>query len=485
MGEKTLKEKTISGLSWSAADKLFQQLFVFVSGILLARMLDKESYGLIGILAIFSGIANLLQESGFTTALIRKKDATQDDYITVFYTNIVISIILYLILFFTAPLIGHFHDKPELVPLARFVFLSFLFNSFAIIQNAKLMKEIDYSLRTKINFFSVLISYASALLIAYLGYGVWALASQLVIISFVRSACLWIFGKWKPTGNFSYNSFKEFFSFGSKLVVGGVMNSFTTNIPQNIIAKEYSLGITGLYTQAMRLFNTVFDFVSGTLQSVPFSVLSNIDDEQRLKKAVRKFARAKALVIFPLFMGMMLVSESFISAMLGSEWDGTAPILQLLCVGGLFASLDLSNGDVLRVKGKAGKILSLEVFRNILIGLVLIICLFLKVNYLYLVGGLSSTYIIKYLVSTYITNKTIDYKVFEVIKDLLPYFVVSLFSIFCGYLLKYVVENQLILLILQIISVGIIYFCILYFSGSALIKETLDLIKKSILKKNK
>lgn len=483
MGEKSLKEKTVSGLSWSATDKLFQQIFIFLCGILLARMLTKESYGLIGVLGIFTGIANLLQESGFTTALIRKKNATEDDYVTVFYTNIAISIILYLILFFLAPLIGSFHDNPELVPLSRFVFLSFLFNSFAIIQTAKLLKELDYSLKTKINLFSVLISYGCALLLAYLGYEAWALASQIVIITFVRSVCLWIFGKWRPKGRFSYTSFREFFSFGSKLVAGGVMNSFTTNIPQNIIEKQYSLGVTGLYAQASRLFNTIFDFVTGTIQAVPFPVLSSIDDEVRLKKAFRKFIRAKALVICPLFMGMILVAQSFISALLGSKWDGTAPILQLLCIGGFFASMDMSSNDLLRVKGKAGTILSLEVFRNILIAMVLIVSILLKADYLYMVGGLSATYLIKYIASLYITNKIIGYKTSELLKDLLPYFAVALFSVLCGYLLKYIIPSQLLLFICQIIFVGIIYFSILYFSGSVLVKETLDLIKKSILKK--
>lgn len=483
MGEKSLKEKTISGLGWSATDKLFQQFFVFVSGILLARMLDKESYGLIGILAVFVGISNLLQEGGFTSALIRKKNATQDDYVTVFYTNVSLSIILYIVLFFSAPLIGSFYDKPQLVALARFLFLSFLFNSVAIIQNTKLLKEIDYSLRSKINMLSVLFSYAVALFMAFRGYGVWALATQIVVISFIRSSFLWIFGKWKPKGKFSYDSFKEFFSFGSKLVAGGVMNSFTTNIPQNIIAKEFTLGITGLYNQATRLFYTVFDFISGTIQAVPFTVLSNIDDEKQLKKVTRKFIRAKALIIFPVFMGMILVAESFVSVLLGSQWEGTAPILQLLCIGGSFASLDLSNGDILRVKGKAGKILSLEVFRNVLIGIVLIICLLMKIDYLYLVAALSATHIIKYFVGSYIANKTIDYTLSELIKDLLPYFVISLFSILCGYLLKYIIDNRLLLMVTQIILVSLLYFSILYFSGSVLVKEALDLFKKTIFKK--
>lgn len=482
MKEKTLKEKTVSGLSWSALDKLFQQLFVFASGVLLARMLGKESYGLIGVLAIFTGMANLLQESGFTTALIRKKIPTQSDYITVFYTNISIGIGLYIILFFMAPIIGNYYNQPILVPLARFLFLSFLFNSFAIIQNAKLLKEINYKLITKINFFSVLISYTVALLLAYLGYGVWALASQIVTISLMRSTCLWVFGKWKPAGSFSTKAFKEFFSFGSKLVIGGMLNSFSTNIPQNIIAKQYSLGITGLYNQATKLYNTVADFLAGTIQSVPFTVLSNIEDTTELKNAARKFVRVKAFVVFPLFIGMILVAKPFIISLLGVEWAGTAPILQLLCVGGLFSSLDSSNGDILRIKGKSGKILSLEIFRNVLILIVIILCLSFKFGYLYLVGGLSLTYFIKYVISSYICNKDIDYKMMELLRDLFPYFLITLLATFCGYMLQYVIANFLLLTICQISLVGLIYISLLYFFGSVIVKEAITVLKKRILK---
>lgn len=482
MKEKTLKEKTLSGLSWSAADKLFQQLFVFVSGVLLARMLGKENYGLIGVLAIFTGMANLLQESGFTTALIRKKNTTQSDYVTVFYTNIFIGFFLYIVLFFLAPTIGSYYNQPILAPLARFLFLSFLFNSFAIIQNAKLLKEINYKLITKINFFSVLISYSIALCLAYLGYGVWALASQIVVISLIRSSCLWIFGKWKPSGHFSSEAFKAFFSFGSKLVIGGMLNSFSTNIPQNIIAKQYSLGITGLYNQATKLYNTVADFLAGTIHSVPFTVLSNIDDDIKLKKATRKFIRAKAFIVFPLFMGMILVSKPFILSLLGAEWGGTVPILQLLCFGGLFASLDSSNGDLLRVKGKSGKILSLEIFRNVLILIVITISLICNLGYLYLVGGLSFTYFIKYAMTSYISNKVIQYRMVELFKDLFPYFAITLLAVLCGYMLQYLISSLLLLTICQIILVGLIYISILYFFGSVIVREAIGVLKTTILK---
>lgn len=482
MKEKTLKEKTVSGLSWSVLDKLFQQLFVFASGVLLARILGKESYGLIGVLAIFTGMANLLQESGFSAALIRKKNPTQSDYITVFYTNIIIGIGLYVILFFMAPTIANYYNQPILIPLARFLFLSFLFNSFAIIQNAKLLKEINYKLITKINFFSVLVSYTVALFLAYLGHGVWALASQMVTISLMRSAGLWIFGKWKPSGSFSGKSFREFFSFGSKLVIGGALNSFSTNIPQNIIAKQYSLGITGLYNQATKLYNTVADFLAGTIQSVPFTVLSNIEDADKLKNAVRKFVRVKAFVIFPLFIGMMLVAKPFIISLLGDEWTGTAPILQLLCLGGLFSSLDSANSDILRVKGKSGKILSFEIFRNVLILIVIILCLSFKFDYLCLVGGLSLTYFIKYVITSYICNKDIDYKMSELLRDLFPYFSITLLGVLCGYMLQYVITNFLLLTIFQILLVGLIYISLLYFGGSVIVKDAIGVLIKRFSK---
>ncbi len=225
MEEKSLKDKTASGLSWSVLDKLFQNGFVLVCGILLARIIDRDNYGLTGVLMIFVGLANVLQESGFTSAIIRKKNITQSDYITVFYTNISIGIILYLILFFLAPTISSVYEEPILTPLARFMFLSFVFNSFAVVQNAKLIKEINYKLITKINTFSVFTTYSIALLLAYLGYSVWALASLSVVWPFLKMVCFWLFSKWRPSGSFSKESFKELFAFSSKLLLGSFINS--------------------------------------------------------------------------------------------------------------------------------------------------------------------------------------------------------------------------------------------------------------------
>ena len=481
MEEKSLRDKTISGLSWSILDKLFQNGFVFVCGILLAKQVDKYSYGLMAVLAIFVGLANILQESGFTSALIRKKNVTQSDYMTVFYTNISIGLSLYLVLFFLAPIISSYYGKPELTPLSRFLFLSFVFNSFAVVQNAKLIKVINYKLITKINSFSVFVSYSISLLLAYLGFGVWALASQVVIWTFLKMVCFWLFGKWKPSGSFDKQSFKELISFSSKLLLGSIINSVMANIPQNIIGKQYSLDTGGLYNQAYRNYNAANDILTGSIYNVSYPILSSIEDEGKLKKIFRKFIRIKALIIFPMFMGIVLVAGSFMH-LLGEQWLSAAPILQLLAVGAIFAGLETANNDILRIKGKSGIILYLTIFQAILIGAAICIPLVLKLGYLYYIAAIASTYIIRYVVSSIVSQGLIGYKITELGKDLLPYFTISLGCIGCGYLLSFAISQPIILMICQIVLVMILYFGILYFSGSKVLKEAVEYITKKTTK---
>ncbi|MDR2949152.1 MAG: lipopolysaccharide biosynthesis protein [Prevotella sp.] len=483
MKEKSLKDKTVSGLSWSVLDKLFQNGFVFVAGILLARLIDKENYGLIGVLAIFTGLANILHESGFTSAIIRKKNITQADYTTVFYLNISIGIVLYLLLFFLAPLISNYYEKPVLTPLSRFLFLSFLFNSFAVVQNARLIKEINYKLITKINSFSVFVSYSITLILAYYNFGVWALAAQVVIWTFLKVTCLWIFSRWKPSGSFNKESFRELFAFSSKLVLGSIINSVMVNIPQNIIGKYYTLGIGGLYNLAYRNYNSANDVLTGSVYSVSYPILSSIhDDDHRLKYIFRKFIRIKAFIIFPMFMGIILVAESFMHV-LGEQWLSAAPILQLLCLGGIFSGLETANADIQRIKGKSGIILTLTIMHAILIFSAICIPFVLELGYLYYIAGISSSYIIRYIVSSIISNKLIGYRIIELAKDLLPYFSISFICITCGYLLRFVISEPVILMICQIFFVATLYIGTLYFSKAKILREAIEYITNKRVKK--
>ncbi len=482
MKEKSLRDKTVSGLSWSFLDKILQNAFVFVSGILLAKQIGKDNFGLIGTLAIFLGLANILQESGFTSALIRKKDVTQTDYTTVFYTNISIGITLYLLFFFSFPLISDFlikdpSDKPILIDVSRVYFLSFLFNSFSVIQNARIIKEINYKLLAKINLFSILTSYIIALTLAYLNYGVWALAMQVVSLTFFKMCCFWIFGKWKPSGKFCKKSFNELFSFSSKLLLGSAVNAITANLPQSVLSKFYTLGVGGLYNQAYRNYVSAYELLNGSVYNVSYPVLSSVHDEVKLKSVFRRFIRIKALISFPVFMGIILVAESFMH-ILGEQWLPAAPILQLLAVCGIFTGLETANGDILRIKGKSGTILYLTIMQAILILLAIAIPLTFGLHYLYYVAGISATYIIRYIVSSFISTKLISYRIAELGKDLLPYFAIALACVACGYLLSFLISNPIVLMVCQIVFVGVLYFGSLYITGSKILKDAIEYITK-------
>jgi len=478
MSEKSLKEKTFSGLGWSSVDKIFQQIVVLVSGILLARIIGKEAFGQVGVLIIFWALSNVLLDSGLTAAIIRKKDVTQSDYLTVFYLNIFIAFFLYLVLFFCAPLISDYYNNPALVPLSRFLFLSFLFNAFGGVQSAKLYKEINYKFITKNNVISVVVSYAVALVLAFLGYGVWALASQLVVYSFIKTSNYWIFTKWRPTGTFSKKSFKELFAFGATITAGNFLGSIITHLPQNVLGKVYSLGVTGAYYNANKQYNTVLEFLSGSILHVPYPVLSTIDDTERFKRIFRKFVRVKAFIIFPVFMGMTLVADSFITVFLGNEWVDAIPILQLLCIGGIFWGLDTSNGDLFKIKNKPEWFLVSVVLHFVAVLIAICIIITFGLDYLWLVFALSMIYFLRYLITSIIANRLITYRFAEQCRDLLPYLAIALGAIFCGYLLHYFIPNKLVLMLCQMFFVGGLYIGTLYFSGSVIVKEAVDLFKK-------
>ncbi|MDR3061730.1 MAG: lipopolysaccharide biosynthesis protein [Dysgonamonadaceae bacterium] len=477
MSEKSLKEKTFSGLGWSSLDKIFQQLIVLVSSIILLRILEQEDVGRIGVLSIFITLSNVLLEGGFTAAIIRKKNVTPADYITIFYSNISIASFLYLVLFFCAPVISHFYQDPLLTSLSRFLFLSFLFSSFGVVQSAKLYKDINYKLITKNNILSIFLSYSLAVILAFLGYGVWAWASQPVTYTFVRTCIYWIFTGWRPTGHFSKKSFRELFIFSSTLTAGNLLGIVITALP-NVLGKVYSLGVTGIYYNASKHFNTVLEFLSGSVLHVPYPVLSAIDDTERLKRVFRKFIRVKAFIIFPVFMGMMLVANPFINVFLGDKWVDSIPILQLLCFGGIFYALDSSNGDLFKIKDKSSLYLIFTTIHVIAFFIVIGVILVFKLNYVWLVAALSVVYFLKYLAASIVANRLIDYRPTEFLKDLLPYFFITLAAIYCGYLLRYFIAGKLVLMLCQMLFVGVLYIGSLYLFGSAIVKEAMDLFKK-------
>lgn len=473
-----LKEKTVSGLKWAGIEKILQQIFIFCAGIFLARKLFNEDYGAVAVLSIFTYMANALQDSGFPTALIRKKNASQIDYSTVFIFNLGIGLSLYLILFFAAPFIGTFYENESLVPLARFVFLSFVFNALAGVQSVQLIKEINYKKNTQINLLSILVSYAVALYLAYSNFGAWAIASQMVVYSGVRTALLWTLNKWRPDFIFSKDSFFDLFSFGSKLMLKSIVDTTVTRITPTLIGKHFGFSAAGDYDQGNRLYSSGLDFLVGTMHNVSYPVLSKIEAEERFKKILRKLSRLLSFLTYPFFMVMILVSSPFVLGVLGAKWEQAIPVIQILAVGGIFYSLNGLNIQVLKVKGKSDYLLYFELIRLALLMTAIVLVVALKGSYLWIVGCLAIINLITYILNSAVVKKLIGYKFSEQLRDTSPYFLLALISVVIAYFVSSIWTLDLVWQIVVRCSIVLIFYCLsTYLSGSQIMKEIVSLIK--------
>ena len=308
MSEPSLKQRTIGALLWNLLDRMGQQVLLFIVGVLVANILSVEDYALVGMLAIFSAIANIVLDSGFSAALIRKQDATETDYNSVFYLNIFISVCLYLLLFVCSPLIAGFFNQPLLTDLARVIFLALPFNSLSLIQTTLLNKQVSFKILTKINLIALTASGIGSLAMAYGGMGVWTLAWQPVILAFLRTVLLWFFNKWRPQLLFSISHIKELFGFSSNLLLAGLVNSIFTNIYSVAIGKLYPPVQLGYYSQGNKFSLMVISSVYSSLQTATYPIFSHIqNDKERSLRSYRKTIRFTAFLTFPLMTGMVSV----------------------------------------------------------------------------------------------------------------------------------------------------------------------------------
>lgn len=477
----SLKNKAISGVFWNSLDKIL----VFIFGIVLARVLSETDYGYVAALSIFIFIAYTFQDSGFSEALIRKKNASQKDYSTIFYISLIIGIVLYAILFFSMPFISEFYDAPLLTPLARVLFIALLLNSLSVIHNVQLIKSLNYKLLGNINVACNLISYGVAIVLAFMGYGPWALIMQTLVNASARSILLLIFHKWKPSREFSKESLGELFGFGSKLLATNILRSISSNLTPNAMAKYYSLSEAGYYSQANKWYSTATNLLWGSVQNITYPIFSAIDNGERLIRVYRKIMRSLAFISFPFFMGIILIAKPIIVVLLTDKWLMSVPILQILCVGAIFESLNAANQNIVKVKGKSGVLLFFETIKTVLVVGSIICLIFLKANYLYLICAVSFISAVNMFLYSFSISKYIDYNFTKFMKDILPYFVISALCMACSYLFTFIVQNNILLILCQTITFGFLYLGITYWFGSKISREVLEIVLSRVGLKKK
>ena len=420
----SLKHKTISGLFWSFIDNFAKLGISFVVGIILARLLTPREFGLIGMITIFIAVSQSFIDSGFTQALIRKQNCTQTDYSTVFFFNLLTSIVFSLLLFFSAKTISNFFDEPKLILLVQILSVGLIINSFTIVQRAKLTKRIDFKLQTKISVVSSIGSGIIGIAMAYKGFGVWSLVAKTIADYIFNAVLLWFWNKWIPSFVFSFHSLRDMFSFGSKLLVSGLINTIYKNIYLLIIGKYFSATELGYYTRANQFKILPSQNITLVIQQVSYPVLSTIqNDIPRLRSLFEKLIKSTMLITFVLMIGMAAVAKPMVLTLIGEKWLPSVVYLQLLCFVGMLYPLHALNLNMLIVQGRSDLFLRLEIIKKILAIPVIIIGIFLGIKIM-IIGMLLNS-IIAYFLNSYWSGKHIGYSSLQQLKDILPSFLIA------------------------------------------------------------
>lgn len=458
MAESTLKHKTTVSLFWSFVDKFGQQLINLGISIILMRILDPSEYGLIGALTIFIAFSNILIDSGFTRALLNRKTISPDEYSTVFYFNVGLSLLLYLILFATAPLLARMFHDPRIEPVSRVLFLSLLLNAAGIIQQTLLIRKADFRGMTKVNMSALFIAGAVAIVMALTGYGVWALVMQTLIYAFFRSLFLWIYSKWLPLKVFSIKLLRTFTGLSNKLLLTSLISAVFNNIYPSIIAFFYpnAMKQVGYYSQASKYQEIPFSILSNTYRQVSMLVLPEINEQtERMKRVVRKMIKSLAFLSFPIGFLMILIAEPAFVFLFKDKWLPAVPYFQVLCLAGMVSPFAFVLNELFIAREKANYFLGVEIIRRGI--LVLLIVLLFR----YGIMGLAASWVIytwiTLIISLVLTRKLIGYTLIDFVKDAFPYAILAFVSVAAGYFITLHIDENLPFLLVNMIVSGLLY----------------------------
>jgi teichuronic acid exporter len=455
-----LKQKTINALTWTTIDRFGQQAVQFIIGLILARLLSPDDYGLLGMVMIFATLSFVLIESGFGQALIRKKDATELDFNTVFYFNIFISALLYVILFFSAPFIASYFNQPQLTLIGRIIFIAILFNAFYLVSFTKKVKEMDFKSVAKVNLFATILSGFCGVVLAILRFGVWALVTQQVSFHFFRMIAYQYFGKWKPKLLFSFSVIREFWSFSIHILGTSLLNVVFNNLYVLILGKYYQKKDVGYYTQANKLSETFNFSFQQILLGGTYSMFSQIqDDDDRFRRILREITKKASIVSIPVMLVFIAVAKPFVFVLLSAKWLPSAPYFQLLCFASLFTPFYGLNISALNARGLSRQTFFIETAKK---GLILISVL-ISFNYgvVTMLWGYVIACFVSYLISVVYIKRDIQHYIKNQITDLFSGLSIGILIAALAFSLSFFITNYHLLLFAQLILiVGIYVFAV-------------------------
>lgn len=473
-----LSSEAINGAAWTLGERVSVQLIQFVIGIVLARLLAPEAYGLVGMLAVFLALAQLFIDSGFGNALIRKKERTDADYSTVFYFNLAVSIAIYAILYVCAPLIASFYNIPELKEITRIISLTIILNAIALVPTAKFTSELNFKSQAIASIASVIGSGVLGIWMAYRGYGVWALVGQSMTMALLKTLILLFQSHWLPKLCFSVTSFKEMFSYGSKLLAGGFLHTIYSNLYTILVGKFFNATDTGYYNRANMYGVLPGSIYNQTVSKVLFPVLSKQQDDDALMiQTYRKAVKASMFIYVPLLFGMAALSSQLIEILIGPKWLPCAPLLQVLCIGYALSPLSIMNLNLLYVKGRSDLTLKLDIIKKS-IGVCILLAT-LPFGLWWMCAGKALYEVVAFSLNCHYTGRIFGYGIWAQTRDVLPSFLKSALMLGLILLILHYIDG----LWLQFIT-GFMGGTALYFILSLVFNDgSLELIKNMICRK--
>lgn len=473
-----LSDRAINGAAWTLGERVSVQLIQFVIGIVLARLLAPEAYGLVGMLAVFLALAQLLIDSGFGNALIRKKERTEADYSTVFYFNLAVSLALYAILYVSAPFIASFYNIPELKEITRIISITVILNAIALVPTAKFTSELNFKSQAIASIASVIGSGVLGIWMAFKGFGVWALVGQSIALALLKSIILLVQSRWMPKLCFSRTSFREMFSYGSRLLAGGFIHTIYTNLYTILIGKFFNATDTGYYNRANMYGILPNSIYIQTVSKVLFPVLSQQqDDDALMLQTYKKSVKASMAVYVPLLFGMAVLSSQLIEILIGPKWLPCAPLLQVLCIGYAISPLSTLNLNLLYVKGRSDLTLKLDIIKKS-IGIAILFAT-LPLGLWWMCVGKALYEVVAFCLNCHYTGKIFKYGLLEQFKDVLPSFIKSILMLGLILLILHFTQGVWLQLILGFLCGTVLYFILsLVFNDGSL-----ELIKNMICRK--
>lgn len=474
---KNIRKQTLLGIAWSAIERFSLQGVQFLVTLVMARFLLPSDYGMIGMLTIFLQLSQILIDSGFANALIRDKERTETDFSTIFYFNILVAVLLYILLFLSATYIADFYGLPQLVHIIRVISLVIILNSLVIVHRTRLIIDIDFKTQSKISFLSAFLSGVIGIWMAYTGYGVWALVVQ-VLLNGLLVVCFYVyFCRWKPHWEFSISSFKRMYSFGGKLLISNILHTLYKNLYTIVIGKRFSAIDLGYYTRAEQFAQFPSSNLNAIVSRVAYPILSSVQDNDRILVSIyRKYIRVISFVIFPLMIGLAALSKPLVIILLTEKWISIVLMLQILCFDWMFDHISAINLNLLYVKGRSDLALRLEVIKKTIATAIL----FLSIPFGLIgicLGRVLYSLIATYL-NTYYTQSLIGLSFGSQLRDIFPSFFAAVCMGICVYFSMNLFSKDLVQLLMGVIMGILSYLLLSRIFLMSILKELFSLSKK-------